>query len=311
MPLAVWADSPDVPNQVCVNARLRGAKMHPASPDSETYGQGGWDVGIHFNNLTHLADQLTMLQSQTPGHMCDSPRSSWSCNGPQWSCPADGKVTRLAINAHGVAGTLYTGGVPSAELVGPGPGKGETGDIGRKYSQHKGRLGAHLQRDGPECDHLADGLHRRPGQLGNSIAQGPGRRLASTDDCRLRDHRPAASVRHDPRNRDLDEAALYGARDAGHVRHEPAGGRVGPTVAPEKVVQAGPDALGLRDVTWRQGHRKRRHHEGTLRILRVGRVNCSVSMPTARERLRQRPPAGRGYRRHGALVGNGSIEFTS
>lgn len=117
MPLAVWADSPDVPNKVCLNARLRGAKTNPVNPDSETYGQGGWDIGLHFKNLTELADQLTMLQSQAPAHMCDSPRSSWSCNGDQWSCPAVGKVTRLAINAHGVPGTLYTGGTPSADLV--------------------------------------------------------------------------------------------------------------------------------------------------------------------------------------------------
>lgn len=68
MPLAVWADSPDVPNQACLNARLRGAKTPPADPDGATYGQGGWDVGLHFKNLTQLADQLTMLQSQTPAH---------------------------------------------------------------------------------------------------------------------------------------------------------------------------------------------------------------------------------------------------
>src|SRR5262245_39539439 len=118
MSLAVWADSVDVALQVCTDARLRGGTVQPADPDGETYGQGGWDVGIHFANLTDLASQLTMLTTQTlPPHMCAPSAALWSWSSCQSSCPAAGPVTRLAINAHGLSGKLYIGGRPDPTVA--------------------------------------------------------------------------------------------------------------------------------------------------------------------------------------------------
>src|SRR5215510_11726553 len=91
MPFAVWADSVDVPLKVCTDARLRAGAVTLADPDSVTYGQGGWDVGIHFANVPDLASQLGRLTvSQTPPHMCPSPYRSGglSCSGGESFCGA-------------------------------------------------------------------------------------------------------------------------------------------------------------------------------------------------------------------------------
>ena len=119
MPLAVWADAVDVPIRVCANARLNGATSQPANPDGQLNGQGGWDIGFRFANLTDLAAQLEQLLVTLPPHMCAQPSYSW----PSWTsmpkriCPAAGQVTRLAINAHGLPGKLYVGGSPSPDLA--------------------------------------------------------------------------------------------------------------------------------------------------------------------------------------------------
>jgi hypothetical protein len=55
--------------------------------------------------------------------MCTSPyQSGWSCAGGESFCGPGGQVTRLAINAHGTPGTLWTGGEPD-ENVGRDPAK--------------------------------------------------------------------------------------------------------------------------------------------------------------------------------------------
>lgn len=117
MSLAVWADSPDVPIKVCVNARLRGEKTHPKDPNAKTYGQGGWDIGLHFTNLSDLASQVIRLISQTPAHICAAPYTAkYSLTGRRY-CPPQGLITRLAINAHGVPGTVYAGGSPRSDMA--------------------------------------------------------------------------------------------------------------------------------------------------------------------------------------------------
>ncbi len=110
MTLAVWADSPDVPTTVCFDARLVGASGGPAYPGGTTAGQGGWDVGIHFNGLSDLADKLSRMPVGLPAPVC----GNWYQN-----CPpiARGQVTRLAINAHGLPGQLYVSGVNGRALT--------------------------------------------------------------------------------------------------------------------------------------------------------------------------------------------------
>jgi hypothetical protein len=102
MALAVWADAPDVPTFVCADARLRGSGGGLPYPGGTTSGQGGWDMGFHFANLSDLADKLCRRPIATPAHVC----GNWIRD-----CPPirRGQVTRLAINAHGLAGQLYVG----------------------------------------------------------------------------------------------------------------------------------------------------------------------------------------------------------
>jgi hypothetical protein len=66
-----------------------GAGGGPAYPEGETYGQGGWDVGVNFVGLHDLATKLF----HNP--VCPPDRSTPIRRG---------EVTRLAINAHGTLG---------------------------------------------------------------------------------------------------------------------------------------------------------------------------------------------------------------
>src|SRR5262249_51529833 len=117
MPLAVWADAMDVPIRVCANARLGGAASQPANPDGQLSGQGGWGIGLRFTNLTKLTVQLGQLLVDLPLHMCGQSQSSFNWSWPpKWTCPTVGKVTRLAINAHGQPGRLYVGGTPDPNV---------------------------------------------------------------------------------------------------------------------------------------------------------------------------------------------------
>ncbi len=119
MSLAVWANAEDVPTRVCTNARLGGAPLpHPTNPDAKTHGQGGWDVGLSFANIDHLAGQLDKLRISLPSHMCPTPPSSglWSLSGcASAPCRPGEFVTRLAIVAHGLPGRIYLGGQPISE----------------------------------------------------------------------------------------------------------------------------------------------------------------------------------------------------
>jgi hypothetical protein len=103
MALAIWANAPDVPGAVCADARLRGRNGGPAYPAGETYGQGGWDMGIQFSSLADLARKLFGSPVNTPSHLCG--------NWVRDCAPIRrGQVTRLAINAHGLAGQVFVNG---------------------------------------------------------------------------------------------------------------------------------------------------------------------------------------------------------
>jgi hypothetical protein len=122
MPLAVWAARPELLAQICVNARLGGAPSHPANPNGQTNGQGGWDIGLNFASLNDLATQLEQLvRVNLPPHMCVQPPVGWmswlSCQGQAQLCPTVGQLTQLAINAHGLPGRVYLGGKPAEDQV--------------------------------------------------------------------------------------------------------------------------------------------------------------------------------------------------
>lgn len=90
MGYAIWAEAPDVPGSVCEDARLRGGKEKGLKyPQGKTFGQAGWDLGIHFKSLSDLANQLTR-QPVLPIKR--------------------GQVTRLAIHVHGKPGMIFPSG---------------------------------------------------------------------------------------------------------------------------------------------------------------------------------------------------------
>jgi len=96
----VWAAQFDTPagRNICADARLRG----PADRrHDEVFGQAGWNVGLSFHSLSHLAMQLRHVRIL--GH--DGFVSA-------------GKVRRLAVNAHGAPGQVYVDGQrrPDASL---------------------------------------------------------------------------------------------------------------------------------------------------------------------------------------------------
>lgn len=100
MSLAIWAHAPDVPTEVCFDARVGGKSGAPAYPGGVPKGQGGWDIGIRFSNLSDLADKLFRHPIATPRHLC----GNWISDCP----PIErGHVKRLAINVHGNPGMLY------------------------------------------------------------------------------------------------------------------------------------------------------------------------------------------------------------
>lgn len=104
MGLAVWAEAPDVPGNVCSDARLRGGRLTAlAYPKGAPFGQAGWDMGIRFKNLSDLANKLNYSPASTPKHVC----GNWV-----WSCPPikKGQVTRLAIHVHGLPGKVFFSG---------------------------------------------------------------------------------------------------------------------------------------------------------------------------------------------------------
>lgn len=105
MSLHVWAGCYDVPTHVCEDARLRlnPAPYNPFNPGSalsrtdQTYGQRGWHVGLQFRNLGRLATQLERLI--VPDYV-----------SPNEHTIRRGELRRLAINAHGNKGVIFTSG---------------------------------------------------------------------------------------------------------------------------------------------------------------------------------------------------------
>jgi len=89
----MWAyKSPDF--FVCSDARL-DENVDKAYPEGNEHGQAGWDIAVGFNGLLDLSLKMTIGVSKP----CDN----WFS-----ACPttAQDKINRLAIQAHGVAGSI-------------------------------------------------------------------------------------------------------------------------------------------------------------------------------------------------------------
>ena len=88
MAVNVWAESRDVPNSVCSDARLAAGSAGPIEyPEGSPHGQAGWDIGLRFEDLKDLAKKLGGVKK------------------------TNGAIGRLAIHAHGqMNGVLYVEG---------------------------------------------------------------------------------------------------------------------------------------------------------------------------------------------------------
>jgi hypothetical protein len=103
MTLAIWSQAPDVPTTVCEDARLDGGGAGLGYPLGNAKGQAGWDMGLQFKDLAHLADRLSRAPAATPSHTCG--------NWVRRCAPIQrGQVTRLGTHAHGLPGRIYFGG---------------------------------------------------------------------------------------------------------------------------------------------------------------------------------------------------------
>ena len=101
--LSVWATHGDAPGKACFDARLTAVDPCVQYPDGTPRGQAGWDMGMGFDTLANLADQLTRRPLTTPAHLCGNLFMDCAPIAP-------GQITRLAINAHGAPGVLAVNG---------------------------------------------------------------------------------------------------------------------------------------------------------------------------------------------------------
>jgi hypothetical protein len=110
MSVNAWANGPNTPGYVCTDARLtnRGVSRWPwqgraLTTVDQDYGQAGWDIGFNYSGLSDLATQLSSLS-----------RPDWV---PGSGTIGRGEIRRLAIHAHGNAGTLHVNGTPGPSLT--------------------------------------------------------------------------------------------------------------------------------------------------------------------------------------------------
>lgn len=111
MSVNVWANSRDVPGYVCSDARLtERSEIHipfmdrPLAVGDRLYGQAGWQIGVNFRDLADLARQLKTLP--LPSYLPGGGRPI-----------RHGEIQRLAIHAHGAAGTIFINGQDDARTL--------------------------------------------------------------------------------------------------------------------------------------------------------------------------------------------------
>lgn len=111
MSVNVWANGPGTPGYVCEDARLTNRSVRPwfwqdraVATVDEDYGQAGWDIGLNYGGLSDLATRLASLS-----------RPAWAAGAGRTI--GRGDVRRLAIHAHGNAGTLHVNGQGGPSLT--------------------------------------------------------------------------------------------------------------------------------------------------------------------------------------------------
>jgi hypothetical protein len=100
-----------VPGIVCADARLTdrqrsGFFSRSISSSDQLYGQAGWHIGVNFLNLADLASRLSNIEM--PEYL--EARVGGGCSSPRGRRLRNGELTRLAIHAHGVSGSLFING---------------------------------------------------------------------------------------------------------------------------------------------------------------------------------------------------------
>lgn len=111
MTVNVWANGPGTPGHVCEDARLTNRSVRPwpwqeraVTTIDQDYGQAGWDIGLNYGGLSDLATRLSSLE-----------RPDWAPGTGR--VIGRGEIRRLAIHAHGNAGTLHVNGQNGQSLT--------------------------------------------------------------------------------------------------------------------------------------------------------------------------------------------------
>jgi hypothetical protein len=97
---AVWAGHSQAPTNVCDDPRLDAGKTLMAYPLGTVRGQAGWQVSVKFSDIKQLAEKLNALT--IPKYYGD-PKAGEALVPP-------GRITRLAMNAHGMGGAFACNG---------------------------------------------------------------------------------------------------------------------------------------------------------------------------------------------------------
>jgi hypothetical protein len=102
---AVWASHSQAPTNVCPDPRLERGRARIAYPAGTLSGQAGWQATLSFTTIEMLANKLAALT--IPGYYGDDQAGS--------AAIPRGRITRLAMNAHGLAGIFAANGPNASE----------------------------------------------------------------------------------------------------------------------------------------------------------------------------------------------------
>ncbi|MBL8528228.1 MAG: hypothetical protein JNL68_11135 [Burkholderiales bacterium] len=105
---AVWAGHSAAPTLVCDDPRLDGGKARVAYPSGSLRGQGGWQASVKFTDIKGLANQLSALR--IPVYYGDDQAGK--------AIVPPGRITRLAMNAHGMGGSFAANGPEPGDFSG-------------------------------------------------------------------------------------------------------------------------------------------------------------------------------------------------
>ena len=117
---AIWAYSKAAPGKTCEDAKLLGGGTDIKYPAGNEHGQAGWEVGLMFDTFADMTTKLQSLMTKKGD-----------------------KITRLAINLHGMPGKI------DADSVGTEPSMFDFASLQSRYSSQLVAINSMLSNDAP------------------------------------------------------------------------------------------------------------------------------------------------------------------